>query len=484
MKNIWVAIAIISFVAIFLFFRLTAYEPLGISISTYDTNAFIAAGHIPFFSLDFFVSDRPATIAVFYKLLEPVNGYRVTALSSPAEDIYQAPAIQPGLDRVAVAQGLLSVIGWVLLAVVVARRLANPGLQTLAGLLILAFGFSPSMTEWDFVMLSEPISLSLFVVLLAISIELAPRLISASEGRDFWTSPLLLSWFMVLIIWVFARDTNAYLLPILSLGIIVLLFVQKFKGYTELPKTYVLVMGLFGFILIFLIHNFTFQKSDRWINPFFNNIIQNVLPYPDRVAFFENMGMPFTNAVWALRDSSVNENKDQFFMIPELMSWTMSQGTGPYIQFLLAYPSWTLETLISGVEFSFSENRQPFFFSKVNQTIPALSYASDLLHPKSSSVVWVALIEVVVLGFLAIQHNARASISLFALFGMLFIGEILMLFVSILGDASSVVRHAIGPVTFFRLTVWLLPMLILDVYSTRDRSSVSSVNRKPGHSQW
>ena len=461
MKNYCPIVLSALFAAFMLFVRLTAYEPLGKSISTYDTNAFIAAGHIPFPSPEFFISDRPATIGLFYKLLEPDGGYQVTALSSPAEDIYLSPAIQPGLERVALAQGLLSISAWILLAFVVARKLENSGLQIVAVLLILAFGFSPTIAEWDSVLLSEPISLFLFVILLAISIELVPRL--TNPILDSWTIFLIVAWSLVLLLWVFARDTNAYMLLVLVAALLLLLILRwrlKNPGFLSKRNISIFILAM---SLLFLIQSNTLQKSGRWINPFFNNILHNVIPYPDRVAFFETKGMPINDAVLALRNSPGNE--DAFFEIPELMSWTTEHGTGTYIQFLLAFPGWTFEKFIQGVEVSFSENRQPFFVPNQERTTPALAYVGDLLHPRSSSVIWVVLVELVAFGFLAVRSNRPVAISLFVLFTVLFIGEMLMLFVSIHGDALGIVRHALGSVMPFRLSIWLLPLFILDLYA-------------------
>jgi len=463
MTKLWVVIAIVAVVVFLLFVRLTAYEPIGVSISTYDTNAFIAAGRISFLSPEFFTSDRPATIGLFYKLLEPGTGYRITALSSPAEDIYQAPAIQPGLERVAIAQGLLSISAWLLLAVVVARRLANPGLQILAVLLVLGFGFSPAIAEWDSVLLSEPVSLFFFVILLAISIELMPRLLTRSQRPNSWTSTFLVLWSIVSVLWVFARDTNAYLLLIVIAGLIAFLIMQWRRKITSLPNTQALVFASLGLTLLFLVHNFTLQQSGRWINPFFNNILHNVLPFPDRVAFFESKGMPITDEVWALRNSPGNE--DGFFQIRELMAWTTAHGTSTYVRFLLAYPGWTLAKFFSGVEVAFSENRQPFFFPNEDRTTPAIQYVGDLFHPRSSSVIWVVLIETAVYGWLALRKGQKGSISLFLMFSALFFGEILMLFISIHGDALGIVRHTMGSVMPLRLSVWLLPPFILDLVS-------------------
>lgn len=469
MKNYWVFLVCTVVAGLLLLVRFTAYEPIGYSISTYDTNAFIAAGHVPFPSSEFFISDRPATIDLFYKLFEPESGYQVTVLSSPAEDIYQAPAVQPGLERVALAQALLSISAWIFLAFVVAHKLENVGLQIMAVLLILGFGFSPTVAEWDSVLLSEPISLFLFVILLAVSIELVPRLINPTLDR--WTTSLIVVWSLVFLLWLFARDTNAYMLLVLIAALLFMLFLRwRLKNPGLLSKRNIGI-SILVFSLLFLVLSNTLQKSGRWINPFFNNVLHNVLPYPDRVTFFENKGMPINDAVLGLRNSPGNE--DAFFGIPELMAWTTQHGSGAYVQFLLAFPGWTFEKFMDGVEISFSENRQPFFFPNEGRTTPALAYIGDLLHPKSSSVIWVALLELIVFGYLAIRNNRSVDISFFILFVVLFIGEMLMLFVSIHGDALGIVRHTLGSVMPLRLSIWLLPLLILDLYSLRDNQSLT-----------
>ncbi|MCL5429713.1 MAG: hypothetical protein M1347_07955 [Chloroflexi bacterium] len=471
MKNIWLLIVLVALVVVFLLIRVNAYEPIGYSISTYDTQAFITAGRVPFFSREFFTSDRPATISLFYKLLQPASGYQITAFASPAEDIYQPPAIQPGLQRVAFAQGLLSISAWLLLAVIVVRRLTNPGLKIIAGLLILAFGFSPTIAEWDAVLLSEPLSLTLFVILLAISIELAFRFAQQASAAS-WTKALFAFWGVVLLLWIFARDTNAYMLLIFIAALGVLLVLRWQRKFTGLLSTRALIVAIASLALLFVIHNFTLQQSGRWINPFFNNILHNVFPYPDRIAFFESKGMPITDEVWALRNSPGNE--DGFFEIPELMSWTNIHGTSTYMQFLLAFPGWAFEKFFTGVETSFSENRQPFFFPNEYRTAPAISYIGDLLHPKSSSVIWIVLIELAVFGYLAFRRDKPPHIALFLLLATLFLGEILMLFVSIHGDALGTVRHAMGSVMPLRLSVWLFLPFILDMYGLPEDKSIEA----------
>jgi hypothetical protein len=480
MRKYWGLVTILVVTVVLILVRVTAYEPLGESIATYDTPGFIESGHLPFPSAEFFLSNRPATISFMYKVLEPASGYELTAFSSPAEDIYSPPALQPGLDRVAIFQGVLSIIAWTLLAFTVARRLRNIGLQILATVLILAFGFSPTITEWDAVLLSEPMSLSLFVILFAFSIEIVPRLVREqplSALTKVWVGP----WYVVLVLWVFARDTNAYML-LLIIGLAALLIILRWR--TKLLSTLSMISLVINSVLLlalFLVHNLTLQQSGRWINPFFNNVLHNVLPYPEHQAFFEHKGMPITKEVLALRFSPGNE--DRFFEIPELMAWTEEYGASTYMQFLLAFPGWTMEKFLAGVETSFSENRQPFFEPNEERTTPLIAYIGNLLHPNSSTVIWVVFIELVIFGVVAFRKREQQSISLALLFATYFAGEVLMLFVSIHGDALGIVRHGMGSVMPLRLAVWLLPPFILDISDSNRQESqkIKKTSQKKGH---
>lgn len=440
--------------------RLGNYEPIGRSVSTYDTQAFVSSAQIPFWSKEFFTSDRPATISLFYKLLTPQSGYQLVNFSSPAEDQQQPLQEQPSFGAVATVQSLLAMAAWLLLAFVVYRQIGKPALGVIAALLVLAFGFAPPAAEWDYVLLSEPLSLTLFVFLLAISIELV------TVSKPEWKKPsrfvigLIITWFIVLIAWVFARDTNAYLVLTLIGFLIVLYLISRFRQSKSVVSSRLLPAILAALALLFVVQGGTSQASGRWINPFFNNMLHRVFPYPQRLVFFETKGMPITEEVLALRVSPGNE--DGFFQIDYLLDWVKENGAGTYVQFLLSDPAWTLEIFAKGLQTAVEENRQPFFVADTDGTPQGLYYLGDLLHPTSISVIWVVIAELVIFVFLSLRSRQTEKVALAGLFTVFFLGELLMLFVSIEGDALGIVRHSLGSVMPMRLFFWLLPPFILD----------------------
>lgn len=438
--------------------RLTFYQPLGLSISMHDTESFIGAAQGDLFSYDFISSPRPAAIGVFYKLLEPAAGYQPTIFSSPAEQIENSLGYQPGLNRVTTGQAYLSIFAWSLLALVVYRNLSNKAIKLLGAFLVLVFGFSPALSEWDYVLLSEPISLALFVVVLALFIEMVPRILREGSELSTVSRILVFGWLVAAILWVFARDTNAYAILIIDLALVILLvFTRQWR--LDLPVRFLVGVALM-LGLVFVIQSKSLQDSGRWVNPFFNNMLTHVFPQPEFVDYFRDQGMPITDEVWALRTSTLNEKA--FFEIQPLLQWVEAKGSSTYIRFLLFHPTWTIKTFLQQFGAAFSENVQPFFTTNHSVTPESLFFLNDLFHPRSATVFWAVLVQLTVFILLAVKLGHRSNLGIALTFVLFFGAELVMLFIIIHGDASSLVRHAMGSIMPLRLSVWLLPPFVLD----------------------
>lgn len=450
---------------VFLGLRFQNYESLDRSVSNFDTQGYIQAGALPFFTSKFFTSGRPATIALLYKLARPPSGYQITNLSSPGDFLSPPLANQPGLGSVTVVQALIACLAWLLLAFVIFRNLRQTRIKILGTLLVLFFALVPQMAEWDYVLMSEPLSLSLFIGLLALSIEISVCLATGPRKLERLDAILLASWFAVAVLWVFARDTNAYMLLVV-IGVLLLASIFHRRVKLRLPRRALLLLaGLLA--VLFIVNSGTAQASVRWINPFFNNLLEHVLSDPEHLAFFEAHGFPATAEVLALKDSSYTQLK--FFQIDYLVDWTKARGSSTYIQFIATHPAWAWQTIFFGSQLSFAENNQPFFIHNEDVTPGWLVYAGNLLHPKDESIFIIILLEFAVLAYLVARKADPRLVGLAACLAVFFVGELTMLAVSILGDASSVVRHTIGSLIPIRLTVWLLPPFILDAAAHKKR---------------
>lgn len=437
--------------------RFASTGNLGLSIATADTFDIIDSSRIPLFSWDFLTSNRTPTIAFFYKILEPSSGYDIVGISEPA--IYRTVELEfnPGLYRVTIFQHILAMLCWSILAVVVARNLEYLIPKISGAMAVLLFAISPQLTEWDSVLLSESISFSLFALFLALSLELSVRI--AHDGRQLKLRTRVLSgmWLVVLLFWVFARDSNAYLLPIAIVAFGVPLLIPLFRNQVAAHALLVIVV-LLG--LMFFIHNVTLTQSDRWTNPFLNNLIHNILPYDGRVAFFESHGMPVSDELLDLQTSYGNERG--FYELPGFMEWVWERGFSTYALFLLNDPVWTVSTFLTNLDYLFSINIQPYFHSPYNPALTWPSSIGDYLHTTASSSL--ILVILLALGFLVMffLNTDRKRRSLGYTFIWLVLTEFMMLFVSFHGDTLGVQRHTLVGLIPLRLSLWILAIFAID----------------------
>jgi hypothetical protein len=447
-----VVFAILAAAAVWI--RLNFYEPLERSVSNYDTERYTHSGEASVFSLDFYTSIRQPTTALAYQLVETPDGYEVTNISSPGDQIHPPLQVQPGFDRITALQSWLAIGAWLLLAGVVFRNLRHPVFKLVGAATILVFAFTPQIAEWDYVMLSEPISLSLFAALLAISIELVASFASKEPQRKGKIVFLVATWFAVVALWAFARDTNAYMLPLFALALIGL---ALWRPTSDRIGRRNLLIAAAALVLLFLAVARTAQLSERWVNPYFNNILARVLPVPEHRAFFEARGLPVSEEL--LAEVGGNLTELSLFEDDALVEWVQDKGLSTYIEFLVTHPAWALGEFVNGIAIGFSENAQPFF--RRSETTPeALVYWGNLLHPQDAGVIFVVVGEMVIVGVVATRSSRMRAIGL--LFGILLIGDFATLFMAIHGDASSIVRHVVGSIMPLRLTLWLLAPFTLD----------------------
>ena len=120
------------------------------------------------------------------------------------------------MSRVFQFQLWFSILCWMALAFAAARSLRNLWVGLLAFAIVLLFGANLETGLWDSLLLTESVSISLFVLLLAMwigwfSISSAPG--TAPSRRFTWLAMVLVS-----VLYAFTRDSNLYFLLICARG--------------------------------------------------------------------------------------------------------------------------------------------------------------------------------------------------------------------------------------------------------------------------
>jgi|YNPNPStandDraft_1061719.scaffolds.fasta_scaffold03731_11 hypothetical protein len=435
--------------------RIFTYGSPKLSINALDTGSYIHVSRQPqIISLSWFTAKRSFTLPFIYRLLQGDQGYQTIAISEPA--IPGSPnhlVFQPGFDRVAVFQWIVSLLSWNLLAFVIYRRMYNPIVGCIGAFLTLAFAFAPQMAEWDRIMMSESLSFSLFAAELALIIELAQRAAHRQLSISVGNLLLLFGWAVVTFFWTFTRDTNAYSLPLLAIGILIgILWKKNYKICS--------VIGMFSVVFLlglFVFQQYTFRLSQRWLVPVVNNMVTNVFPHSTRVAFFEKRGMPVSPDLIAIRGSMEYNEITEF---GSFMDWVKQNGLSAYSNFLLDNPRWAVQSFIHHIQFGFSENLQPYFVPRAHERPAWAIPYGNLLHSTSSSII---LIYVLMLIALLWSRTSKASEIVWnGLLIWLFVISLALMFFGYHGEVRSVLRHMMAGVIPMRLAIWLVSVKVVD----------------------
>jgi hypothetical protein len=147
--------------------RIHGYGDLRLSVANNDTASYAQGADLNPFSWQGFTSRRLFTTNLLYRLFHPKDGYHILANGSI---LTTQRAIQPSFTGLAIFQSSLSMLSWSLLAVVLSMRTRNRLLGMIMALLVTAFAFTPQLADWDSILSSESLSLSLFALQFALRI--------------------------------------------------------------------------------------------------------------------------------------------------------------------------------------------------------------------------------------------------------------------------------------------------------------------------
>jgi hypothetical protein len=250
--------------------------------------------------------------------------------------------ITAGSERVTVwAQTIVSIACWLFLAWVVATVCSSrwDRRRLLGGGLVLALGISPPVMQWDGAMLSESLALSTTALVVACGLRFVQqqnlsRAIALGAAATAWGA---------------CRDTHLWLLGAIGAGTLVAIVVVALR-HRQLRG--VVVLGVAGFLVAgAVVGTAAADHGQRDEFPLSNTMAVRILPYPDRVEWFADHGMPQADALAALaRDP---------FIVPETgvraifvdgsdaswspyVSWLAEDGRRVYVEWLATHPGYVI----------------------------------------------------------------------------------------------------------------------------------------------
>jgi len=385
-----------------------------------DTIAYLRISNEPLLSPDFWASTRPLVFPLLLKIAH--------------QDVRLAAYLQVGI----------SIIAWGLLAWLVTRFVRASLLRPLTFGLILAFSLDRHIAGWDFVMMSESLSVSFFILFSVMGLWLIQEW-QVGKAILLCLAGLVLS---------FTRDTNAWLLFLLA-GIMTLAVLLRWA------QTRALVLAG-AFTITFLLSYAASNAGNRWVFPLGNLIGRRVLPDEAAVQYFRSCGMPTSPALMRLLGEFANAEERAMFADPELepfREWLMEDGKACYTRWLIADPARAFSETLRQFDGLIAFPNVDKYFARAYDPLMPVSLGKFLYPERSSLWIW-SLCTLATL--LAVWKQSWRSQPLWAIAIYLDVLVLPHLLLAWHGDAMAPERHALSVGVQLYLAFWMLAILLVE----------------------
>lgn len=243
-------------------------------------------------------------------------------------------------------QLVLSCVAWLALSSAVGRWMKTPAGRIAARGLVLLLGASDGVALWDRTLLSESLSTSLFVGVLAAWAWWGHGV--AASGRSSRGAVAVL---LVLgVLWGFAREANGLFLAMLALvavGLAVSATSTRVRGHAAAIAA--------AFLATLVGAQLVAERGERWLFPLLNVVGRRVLPSEERTTFWVAAGMPLSAPLLEMRGEFASGRDWAFYEAPELADfrgWIDASGRRTYLRDLVLHPVRTVtEPLAQATEF-------------------------------------------------------------------------------------------------------------------------------------
>lgn len=415
--------------------RAKIYGSLNLSVATRDTQSYIDSSEVNLLSWKAFTTYRPYTINVLYGVFAPVTGYEIRAIADGDSGTVKRET-GGGFDSIAITQSVLSMIGWACLAWFFSLQLKNGVVKVISAVIIMLFGFTPQIADWDSVLSSESLSISLFIFSYAFLIWLAFACLDGIKNTLKITIGFIV-FFIGLFFWVFTRDVNTYSLAILIFFVLGLYIFPRFR------KTRFLLFASLAIFSLFILGTISAKQRDLWKLALTHVWNSDIVPSKGNMQFFTERGMPKLDS-------------------PEYSEWFNEHAQTTYMQFLIAHPIYTTHKYFRDQDIAFGENMQPHFKANELGSRIVSILIGNYLHPESGAVFFIALILLLILWLQFLFQKNQDALPWIWLGTWTFLIATTTMFFSIFGDSWGLVRHALSSTTTYRLLMWMLLIVLID----------------------
>jgi hypothetical protein len=361
----------------------------------------------------------------------------------------------------------IAIGAWAWLAFATARCLRTPLGRAVGFTAVLLLGSCLDTTQWDRLIDTESLSISLGVMIVA----------AVLWWGDGLTTLGTASLATLVVLWAMLRDANA--LVVGAAGVAVVITSLAFRRRIERPVLVVACLAIactFGAVV-------SGDIGNRWQQPLQNVVTFRVLESPARESFFLRHGLPLSPA--EARDLAGRcANPAGTLLCKTVTSrsfydWIDQEARAVYIRSWFAFPATTLAEPLTHVR-RMTGGRLPV--GEITGTGLESSYAGKIegiVFPRSPRVLLALLAVLAIASVLTIPRRTYGRLVgvALALLGLAYVH----LWVVWTGDAVELERHGLVAAIQIVLGLWLLAVGLLDALVAsrpRHRNAVRATERR------
>jgi hypothetical protein len=347
---------------------------------------------------------------------------------------------------------------WAWLAAATARNLRTGAGRVAGVVVILLIGLSLGMTQWDRVIGTESLSISLGATTLA----------AVLWWWDRWTPAGIVTVCIVASLWAFLRDANALLVGVLGFVVIVVA-AARLEARKPLLAIGAVALAVSAGAVV------SSNVGSRWQQPMQDVVTLRMLPSPERATFLLRHGLPLSRTE-AKELAGQCVNPIGAFMCKKVTTqnfydWIDQRSRPVYVRSWFAFPATTAweplahEREMIGIRLPVAEITGTRLQAGFTQPLDTVAF------PRNPVVllVWIAVLAA---GVAAI--GARRPIPFLPVASALIVLTYVHLWIVWNGDAAELARHGLAASLQLTLGLWLLSLGLFDaVVALRRRTPPS-----------
>lgn len=397
------------------------------SVSLGDSHKYLQESSKPVTSAEFW--SHPLTLMLFYK------------------------ACKGDAGCITNSQFGLFLVSWLVLAIATALVQKKRAVQYAAFALILLLALSTNSLIWTRILMTESLATPLFALMVGcwlLAIRFMPH-------QPKYQILIAIGIGIVMLIWSFSRHSNPFF--ILGIGGLTGIFALLFWRNLAQQRALIFSFVVSCIVIFSLQYGLSTQKSELPLPTLPNIILVEIIPTPEKRAFFEEHGMPVSDELIALGGNRVSQLED---MPSEYVEWLYSdEAPSTYTKYLLNDPPARMKEPIQNWESMLGANLYDYLLSPDPTPPPLTQLADTILYFPSGF--WLVALFIGVGGFslfavLERQKNIYWVVPIF----LLLLVYPMMFLIWFFGEYERG-RHGLGTSLQLRLGLWLFLLISLDM---------------------